>query len=215
VPISRDRIHCTAVLACALLSQAVTLGSASAQQAERPTVVAGDRWSFVVYHGLRATVPNRHWVVVAVTPEAIDATEDGQPLRLSLDLNVIESPTRRESQTLALQFPLQVGKSWTYDTETLFKDNRSTARTAAQVRVVAHEPVRVVAGRFDAFKLEARGSFTGLSRGGPGLLSGEFESTYWYAPAAKAIVKSRVWSTYRGTTHTELADVQLNEAARR
>jgi hypothetical protein len=177
--------------------------------------VAADRWSFVVYYGLPATVPNRHWVVVTVTPEAIEATENGQLLRLSPDLNVIESPTRQESNTLTLQFPLTVGRTWTYETDTLFKDNQSTARTATTVRVVAYESVSVIAGQFDAFKLEATGTFTGRSRGGPGLLSGEFKSTYWYAPAAKAIVKSQLWSTYRGAVNTELVEFRLSEAAGR
>jgi hypothetical protein len=152
--------------ACALLIYAAVLGAASAQQAERPSVMPGDRWSFVVYYAAPMKVPNRHWVVVAVTPEAIEATENGEPLRLSTDLNVIESSARRESNTLSLQFPLSVGKTWTYATETLFKDNQSTARTVAQVRVLAHESVYVVAGRFDAFKLEASGTFTGVSKGG-------------------------------------------------
>lgn len=209
------RTYCTGVFAFALLSQAVLLGSASAQQAQRPSVVAADRWSFVVYYGLPTNVPNRHWVVAAVTPEFIEATENGQPLRLSPDLNVIESPTRRESNTLTLQFPLTVGRTWTYETDTLFKDNQSTARTAATVRVVAYESVSVIAGQFDAFKLEAIGTFNGRSRGGPGLLSGEFKSTYWYAPAAKTIVKSQLWSTYRGTVNTELVEFRLSEAAGR
>jgi hypothetical protein len=207
--------HRMGVHACALLIGAALLGSASAQQAERPSVMPGDRWSFVVHYATPLKVPNRHWVVVAVTPEAIEATENGEPLRLSTDLNVIESPARRESNTLSLQFPLSVGKTWTYATETLFKDNHSTARTAAQVRVVAQESVHVVAGQFDAFKLEASGTFTGLSKGGPGVLSGEFKSTYWYSPAAKAVVKSELWSTYRGTSYVELTEVRLSEAAGR
>jgi hypothetical protein len=203
------RNHRTGLFTVALLGQAALLGTASAQEAERPAVMAGDRWSFVVYYAVPATAPNRHWVVTNVTPQAIEATEDGQPLRLSPDLNVLESPTRRESNTRGLQFPLSVGKQWTYETETHFKDNQSTARTVALVRVVAHEAVRVIAGQFDAFKLEASGTFTGRSKGGPGLLSGEFKSTYWYSPAAKAIVRSEMWSTYRGAATTELVEVKL------
>jgi hypothetical protein len=196
------------ILALLLLGTA-SLGDARAQEAQRPAIAAGDRWSFVVYYGVPATEPNRHWVVKTVTPAAIEATENGQPLRLSHELNVIESPLRQESNTLLLQFPLRVGMTWDYETDTLFKDNQSTARTNARVRVVAHERVRVVAGTFDAFKLEATGSFTGRSRGGPGYLSGEFRSTYWYAPAAKAIVRSQVWSTYRGAVTVELAEAKL------
>jgi hypothetical protein len=204
----------TPILALLLLGSA-TLGDARAQEAQRPAIAAGDRWSFVVYYGVPATQPNRYWVVNAVTSAAIEATENGEPLRLSHELNVIESPTRRESNTLLLQFPLRVGKAWSYETDTLFKDNQSTATTNARVKVVAHETVRVVAGAFDAFRLEATGSFTGRSRGGPGILSGEFKSTYWYAPAAKAIVKSQMWSTYRGAVTVELTQVHLGVPAGR
>jgi hypothetical protein len=202
------------ILALLLLGTA-TLGEARAQEAQRPAIAAGDRWDFVVYYGVPATEPNRHWVVKAVTPAAIEATENGEPLRLSHELNVIESPSRQESSTLLLQFPLRVGMTWNYETDTHFKDNQSTARTNARVKVVAHETVRVVAGAFDAFKLEATGSFTGRSRGGPGVLSGEFKSTYWYAPAAKAIVRSQTWSTYRGAVTVELTQVHLGALAGR
>jgi len=81
---------------------------------------------------------------------------------------------------LQLQFPLAVGRQWRKVTDTLFKDNRSTARTTVDVRVIAHEKVRVIAG--------------------------EFESTCWYAPSEQAIVKSTTTSTHRGTSHVELVD---------
>jgi hypothetical protein len=107
-------------------------------------------------------------------------------------------------------FPLRVGDSWTYESETLFKDNgNSTARSKISVRVVSVEKVAVVAGEFDAFKLEARGRFRGLSRGGPGVLEGEFTSTYWYAPSVRTIVKSTLSNPYRGPTHVELVAASL------
>jgi hypothetical protein len=183
---------------------------AMAQEAPRPRVVAGDQWQHVVYHGQRSTVPNRTWAVTAVSTEAIEATENGEPLRLTPELNVVESPARRESQSRALRFPLRVGDSWTYESETLFKDNgNSTARSKISVRVVSVEKVAVVAGEFDAFKLEARGRFRGLSRGGPGVLEGEFTSTYWYAPSVRTIVKSTLSNPYRGPTHVELVAASL------
>lgn len=193
------------LLHCALLS------AARAQQAERPVVRAGDQWRFVVYYGTPATIPNRTWVVAGVSPQGIEATENGEPLLLSPDLNVVESPLRRDSNTIALRFPLKVGESWVYETDTLFKDNKSTAHSVVEVRVVAHEKVRVVAGEFDAFKLSANGTFRGLSRGGPGVLEGEFTSTYWYAPAVRAVVKSVSRSPYRGVSTIELVDASLKQ----
>ncbi|HMM87164.1 MAG: hypothetical protein ACLGIT_15880 [Gammaproteobacteria bacterium] len=204
-----------AAFARTLLVLAAWPAAATAQEAPRPPVTPGDRWSFVVYYGTPSTAPNRHWVVSAVSPQGIAATENGEPLQLSPDLNLVESPARRESDLRLLQFPLSVGKRWTFETDTLFKDNQSTARTGARVEVVAHETVRVVAGEFAAFRLEASGSFTGRSKGGPGVLSGEFRSTYWYAPAARAIVKSETWSTYRGAVTVELVRFEPSGSAGR
>jgi hypothetical protein len=91
----------------------------------------------------------------------------------------------------------------------LFKDNGSTARSTVAVAVVAYEAVSVVGGEFEAFKLQATGRFQGQSRGGVGILEGEFTSTYWYAPAVRTIVKSVVTNPYRGTTHVEFVAASL------
>lgn len=197
------------LLAAMLLEVVLHAPLASAQTAERPLVKAGDVWRFVVYHGQRATTPNRIWRVREVSESEIEATENGEPLRLTPELNVLESPARRDSNTLQLQFPLAVGRQWRYVTDLLFKDNGSTARTSAEVRVLAHEKVQVVAGEFEAFRIFASGRIEGRSRGGPGVLAGTFESTYWYAPSVRAIVKATTTSTYRGTSHLELVDAAL------
>jgi hypothetical protein len=193
----------------ALLVVALLASAATAQEAHRPRVTAGDQWQHVVFHGERSTAPNRTWIVKSVTQDVIEATENGEPLRLTADLNVLESPTRKESNTLALRFPLRVGDGWTYESDTVFKDNGSTARSTVSVKVLAHEKVAVVAGEFEAFRLQASGRFRGLSRGGPGILEGEFTSTYWYAPMVRTIVKSTLTSPYRGTTNVELVAAKL------
>jgi hypothetical protein len=66
--------------------------AANAQVAERPEVRPGDRWRFVVYHALPSSAPNRVWVVDSVGADAIVGTENGEPLRLTRDLNLRESP---------------------------------------------------------------------------------------------------------------------------
>ncbi len=192
----------------ALVMAALAL-AAHAQEADRPDVRVGDQWQFVVYYGTPSAKPNRHWVVTAVTPTAIEGTENGEPLRLTRELNLVESPLRKDSNSRALDFPLRVGKTWSYIGDTVFKDNKSTAQATVNVVVVAHERVRVVAGEFDAFKVVATGSFQGLSRGGPGVLGGDVDQTYWYAPAARAVVKSVSRNPYRGTSTVELVEAAL------
>lgn len=104
---------------------------------------------------------------------------------------------------------VSVGARWRYETDSWFKDNNSTARSVVSVVVLAHEKVSVVAGEFDAFKLQATGHFSGRSKGGSGILAGEFTSTYWYAPSVRTIVKSTLTSPYRGTSHVELVKAEL------
>lgn len=196
-------------LAGRVLAGVALAGTGFAQEAPLPRVSVGDRWQHVVYYGERSTVPNRTWVITHITPEAIEATENGEPLRLTPELNVLESPARKDSTALALRFPLRVGARWRYETDSWFTDNNSTARSVVSVVVLAHEKVSVVAGEFDAFKLQATGHFSGRSKGGPGILAGEFTSTYWYAPSVRTIVKSTLTSPYRGTSNVELVKAEL------
>ena len=69
----------------------------------------------------------------------------------------------------------------------------------------ATEKVRVPAGEFDAFKLEARGTWESPQAPGPGAA----DEIYWYAPAARAIVKNEHQATYMPTYSTGLVEFQL------
>jgi hypothetical protein len=189
------------ILSCLLAGFA---GGAPAQSAERPDVGVGDAWQFVVYYAVPSRTPNRVWLVQSVHDDAIVGTENGQPLRLSRDLNPRDSPVIEQSGTELLRFPLRVGQQWTSVSQVRFKDNGSKARVETQVRVEAYERIAVVAGDFDAFRLVSTGTIRGSSYAGSGQLEGETKSTYWYAPAARAIVKATSRSTYRGESTVEL-----------
>jgi hypothetical protein len=184
-------------------------GICAAQTGPQPQLKPGDRWDFVVWYATPSATPNRRWVVKSVTSTLVTAEEDGQPLLLSPQLNPIESPIVKQSNSQMLRFPLQVGQRWDYVNDVVFKDNGSTGRVHNSAAVVAYERVRVPAGEFDAFKLEASGRVQGKSKGGPGIIDGESRSTYWYAPAARAIVKMEYRNTYRGSATTELVAFEL------
>jgi hypothetical protein len=64
---------------------------------------------------------------------------------------------------------------------------------------VGRERVSVPAGDFDAFKLFARGTLGGSSPMNT-FYAGETTTTYWYAPSARAIVKSVHHNPYLGRT---------------
>lgn len=184
------------------------LGPALAQTAQRPAVQAGDQWQFVRYYALRSTTPNCNWLVTSVTPGRIEATENGEPLLLTPELNVLDSPLRKESNPRALSFPLEVGRRWRYTSDWLFKPKGSTGSLSVDVTVVGYEKVAVPAGEFDAFKLVAKGSLGGTSPVNS-RYEGEITTTYWYAPAARAIVKSTTHNPYLGVSNLELLAFSL------
>jgi len=170
----------TALAACAGAPQVTPEppGVASAARAERPDVKVGDEWKFACgWHN------ERLWVVTSVDQTGIKATENGKPLLLTPDLNVLESPRRKDTDNQWLSFPLEVGKQWTADNN--WQMCEFSGPEKVQVKVVDYEKVTVPAGQFDAFRLEITTSWTNETVRDSGANSG----TYWYAPAARAIVK--------------------------
>jgi len=198
----------TAIAAAALVASALLAAPAIAQRAERPEVKVGDRWDFAVWYTTPSATPSRTWQVTAVTAAGIAGTENGEPLSLTGELNVVESPRTWESNPRLLAFPLEVGKRWRFDSDWLFKPKGSRGKAAVEVTVVAHERVTVPAGTFDAFRLTSRETLSGTSPIGS-RYDGETTRTYWYAPAARAIVKMASRNPYLGSSTVELVALEL------
>ena len=176
---------------------------AVAQSADRPDVKVGDQWMFAVFYTVPSTTPNRTWLITSVAAIGIEGTEDGEPLRLTHDLNVVESPRTKDSNPMLLAFPLEIGKRWQYVTDWVFKPKGSKGTSTIDVVILAYEKVTVAAGEFDAFKLTSRETLSGTSPIGS-QYAGETTRTYWYAPAARAIVKSVSQNPYLGPSTVEL-----------
>jgi hypothetical protein len=187
---------------------AVFADLAAAQSAERPDVRVGDQWKFAVYYTVPSTIPSRTWLITSVTGVGIEGTENGEPLSLTHDLNVVESPRTKESNPRLLSFPLEVGKRWQYVSDWVFKPKGAKGSFGVEVVVVAYEKVTVAAGEFDAFKLTSRETLSGTSPIGS-QYAGETTRTYWYAPAARAIVKSISHNPYLGPSTVELVGFEL------
>lgn len=194
-----------AILALVLLCLAA---SAAGQVVERPDIRAGSEWRFAVYYSVPTSVPNRTWVVTAVAPDGIEGTENGEPLRLTRDLGVLDSPQNSSSNPRYLEFPLAVGRNWRFVNDWVFKPKGSRGRFSASVTVLAWEKVRVPAGEFDAFKLSVTEKISGTSPIGS-QYAGETTRTYWYAPAARAVVKWISHNPYLGSSTTELVSFRL------
>ena len=193
---------------CIGVGLALLAGPALAQKTERPEVKVGDRWQFVRYFSVASTKPNLTWEINSVTETEISGTENGEPLRMTPDLNVVDSPERRQSNPKALSFPLEVGKRWRYDTDWLVKPKGSKGSIVVDVEVVAHERISVPAGEFEAFKLVSKGWVGGTSPINS-QYDAEITTTYWYAAAPRAIVKSVTHNPYLGASTVEMVAFQL------
>ena len=190
--------------AIAFAALALLAGPALAQKAERPAIKAGDRWRFETkINGAAVKWLHREWVVTSVTPMEIDGTENGKPPRLKPILKNVQSPTRTDSDLRLLAFPLELGMRWRFSDEYVVASVDVPSRGEFRVAVIGYGKVRVPAGEFDAFELQAQGRWV------TGGLHGECTWTYWYAPAARAIVKTEVSDTIWGTSAYELAEYHL------
>lgn len=203
------RLGLQALVQCTAAASLLVAASAQAQpEAGRPQISVGDSWQFVVFYTVPSTTPNRTWTITSVGPGRLVGTENGEPLTLTDELNVVDSPRYSESNARLLSFPLQVGKRWQFRSEWLFKPKSSRGTLAADVVVAGFETVEVPAGRFEAFRLEAKGELGGSSPSNT-FYAGQTTTTYWYAPVAKAVVKSVNHNPYQGTTTVELVGFKL------
>jgi len=200
----------SACAAALVLAISLTAGTVQAQTAARPQFKVGDRWEFAVYYSVPTATPSRVWVVTSVSADRVHGTENGEPLVLTTDGNVLESPRLRESNPRLLQFPLEAGKRWDYDSDWTFHAKGSKGSIAMNVAVEKMEAVKVPAGEFAAFRLVAKGRVSGKSPIGSDY-DAVTTTTYWYAPQARTIVKSVHHNPYLGTTTVELVRASLKE----
>lgn len=183
----------------------VVAGPVLAQRADRPSLRAGDRWQFVEYHTVPSKTPNRAWTITSVTDTQVAGTENGEPLLLTADLNILDSPRSRYSNPEFLRFPLETGRTWRFATDWLFKGTGSSGTAEVEVAVLGYETLLVAGGSFAAFKLVSTARTRGKSPKGS-LIDADIVTTYWYAPAARAIVKSVTRNPYIGVTTVELVE---------
>ncbi len=181
-------------------------GAGLPAKADRPDIKLGDRWKFACAEGRKKS--DRLWVVTSVDSTGVKGKWNSESLALTSDLNVIESPEDKNSDKRLLSFPLEVGKHWSANNNFVDHTNKDvTGSEKYTVAVTGAEKVKVQAGEFDAFKLKAK-SYWSESDGG----IGAHEFTYWYAPAAKAVVKESelvTWATGSSATTCELVEFQL------
>ena len=171
-----------------------------------PAAKVGDQWRFETRLGpVGVKSSDIVRVITSVAPSRIEGTENGAALVLTPELNNVESPRSRNSDLRLLSFPLAVGKQWSFTDDYEFAVEQVPGRGNFSAKVVGYGKVRVPAGEFDAFKLEAKGKWV------TGGAAGEASWTYWYAAAARAIVKIEVRWYKNVSTHStqELVEFKL------
>lgn len=186
------------------------LGVASAQtpppRSEAPIFKVGDRWKLEQKDrrtGVKESDLARE--ITAVSATQIEATENDGKLIMTPELAVIESPTVIiTGEAKALSFPLELSKKWDYKYSFKNKVSGNAGRWQLDANVVAYEKVKVPAGEFDAFKIEYKGYWNNLTS----TRNGRLQSTSWYAPSARAVVKTEFDDGFNSWVR-ELTELQL------
>jgi hypothetical protein len=94
-----------------------------------------------------------------------------------------------------LDFPIFIGKKWAFEADDISQSLGRMCSYKNEMEVVAYERVTVPAGTFEAFKILHKQQ--NLCRD-TGVWNTRF---YWYAPDAKAIVKTMSWNNNRMNNH--------------
>ncbi len=190
------------IIASACATMQVGTALPSPPPVERPSFVVGERWLFagkrgnrneLVYQGRRGEA-----LVFRRTGSSSASTRPTTIEELHTDDLALITQGRVEYRpdNGALRFPLAVGKSWRHPfIRVLPRRDPPETEMVADVTVKAYERITVPAGALDAFRIESA-ERTVRDTGEP-----PFYATYWYAPAAKTIIKYRAemfWSTDTG-----------------
>jgi hypothetical protein len=204
----------------ALCVWSAAAGTVAAQDIERPTLALHDAWSYEVtqtaasWDGgsqLRHVTSfeivelrqSQYRVDVSTAPKTGSPAEVTRNAAISRDLNAYyrEAPALPYTEMKFLQWPLQVGKSWSF---THPRPNGGTFEW--NVKVDGWEEVTVPAGRFKAVVVAVSGQI-------PENPSYVQKRTIWYAPDVKLTVKDEwytLWTSRRaGGQLWELASYTL------
>jgi hypothetical protein len=163
----------------------------------------GDRWEYQRTDlWKKAVVSDRVSRVVEVAAdrfvvETVDSGGAPQAMRSVFlrDLSRLQAGAQKFAPALQeYAFPIQVGKKWSGRNAAPNVDLNGGFRQSVQFEVLAWESISVPAGRFDAFKIEAKGTY--INNDGRNTFGGRTYALYWYAPAARRAVRYE----YRDTT---------------
>lgn len=191
---------------------------------QRPEVKIGDSWSYQTVDDWNGAVKDKYALEVsAVSSKEIRLSRKSETTGASMnitqtpDLNFVAgasatdgAPTQYSPDNGTYAFPLEIGKTWKPEVK-FTRSNRYGSFQLSTI-VVGWEKVKVRAGEFLALKITQDGYYTSTTNQGTG--TGRMQSTLWYVPAVKAMVKFQYQDTWRASTYNkvtiELTGYQIN-----
>lgn len=168
--------------------------SAFAQNADKPDVHIGDRWSWQHINGL---ANEKDFTQIESIVEVSD-NEIRTQLRVkgksgsgiatyTREWNPIDVISAQYSPYLKeYVFPFETGKKWDGSADKMLFSNGKHGKFSLKGEVVAFEKITVPAGTFDAYKVNVVLDAIGTDEDAQ---IGNTVETYWYAPSVKRYVK--------------------------
>ena len=192
-----------------LISSAIGVAVAQTPppRAEAPELKVGDRWKTELRdRRTKVKESERERSVSAISATQIDGLENGEKYTTTPGLSTLESSTIviTAGELKSLNFPLEIGKKWDFKYKMKSKISGVPSSWQFDASVVAFEKVKVPAGEFDAYKIQARGFWKNESNG----FSGRATLTEWYAPSARNVVKTE-FEDGNNNSIRELIEMQL------
>lgn len=174
------------IIGAVLLGSGLQAADTGTPVAEQPKYTAGDNWVFMPTNEADSDAEATkafHVTFVSQDEAGYNFTKDGVPYKRDKFLSPVTDKAKGFPGPV-LQFPFKVGSYWSQDYEGGKVGNPK--RMTAKYSVEAYEQITVPAGTFWAYRIEVSRVLASKREGG---VYGN--STYWYAPAAKNIIKSR------------------------
>jgi hypothetical protein len=185
-------------IALTALGLVASSGLAQTLPIARPGLKVGDRWKVERRDPFGKVTQTTEEVVTAVGASRVDVTFNGEAGAMTPDLTFLDTPRLSyDNGYRFLTFPLDAKKKWDFKTKFQNKQNGAEGTTQLDVEVLGSEQVKVAAGTFEAVKLRASGYMQ--SRGG----NWHLDFTYWYAPAARRIVRMELKDSKRDLDFVE------------
>ncbi len=158
--------------------------------AERPDYQAGDMFEYVDRF---QTVRCRKWEVKGRDAKGYGLFQcEGNVAYFSPETGALVRILGRDGKTLVsfdpsappFPYPLRIGKTWSGSFKLSTAEDSFSTDVTQDCAVTAYEQVHVVAGDFQAFRMECETNWS------VGPFQGEGTMTMWYAPQARALVKA-------------------------